>query len=165
MQIKKRKENFAEEILGYLVVRTCFNLAATNLSFSLLPSSSIGRKKQKGFYVVWLMRNHFRDSLPTRNNWHSRFFLPRWYCDIMEFSNITCTPSQPWQIQKPVNLAFLKNTIHKALRAFVYMHTQCLCIHTLWTYTPTQTHTFNIDTLLNLCRPKASLKLVQISQA
>lgn len=39
------KENLAEEGLGYLAVLTCFNLAATNLSFSLLPSSLTGTKK------------------------------------------------------------------------------------------------------------------------
>ena len=46
MQIKIT-ENFAEEILDYWAVRvlTCFNLAATNLNFSLLPSSLIGKEK------------------------------------------------------------------------------------------------------------------------
>lgn len=43
----KITENFAEEILVYWVVRvlTYFNLAATNLNFSLLPSSLIGKEK------------------------------------------------------------------------------------------------------------------------
>lgn len=53
----------------------------------------------------------------------------------MQFSSITCTPRQPWEIhQKTVNLMFLKNIIHKALCAFVYVcihtHTDCLYIHT-----------------------------------
>jgi len=66
----------------------------------------------------------------------------------MQFSNITCTPSQPWEIHwKPVNLTFLKNIIYKALCAFVYVciHTQCL--YTTHIYTPTQTHIFNRYTL------------------